>query len=434
MKTGLPGESLLVELARRLFPLLIAFTISTPLLAGNWFWTGKAGLNYDFISQDYYLRDIDTLGISEDSLAELRSHSDRIDEKGTDLRVALQHKGSAKVILANNMFLSDEKIRNQVSLRIEWGALRFTSDAEFKSYDNSDDFAIYASRFQNSSRLGFEFLASDDWRAEISQEFEYTGYGNRSASVYGYRQHESRLRVRRQLGDFSGLELALRFDQRDSYDSSLLDFSKGIAEIGLDYIGASKSIQSRIYFERKSYSREDSKGDYYFVGPFLDAAFSLSEQLELSPQLDLQYYRFDGQSLASFSHWRGLSQVELNYHYDLLSTFSLGLARERFQATDTVYNEQDYQATKLLAGYENLTSRRFTFTLDSQFGWRNYLNDGSDFYTDHWFVNLDLLTDLNLTDRIRFSVIGGTSFEYHDDKVDDVFLYLLSGNLSYRFK
>lgn len=434
MRIDLPRRSLFVQSAKRLFPCLVLTLFSLPVYAGSWQWNGKAGFNYDFISQDYYLRDIDTLGISDDSLAELKSYSDRIDEKGVNLRLELKRKGPAKITLSNNIFFSDEKIRNQLNFRFDWGALKFTSDAEFKSYDNSKDFTIYDSRFQNSSRLGYGLLKTDNWEAEVSQEFEYTGYANRSASVYGYRQHESRLRITRQLGDFSGLELALRYDQRDSYDSSLLDFSKGIAEIGLDYIGASKSIQSRIYFERKSYSWADSDDDYYFFGPYFDAAFSIAEQLELSPQLDLQYYKFDDQGIASFSHLRILSQLELNYRYDLLSTFSLGLARERFQAVDAVYNEQDYQATKLLAGYENLTSRRFTFTLDSQFGWRNYVNNDSDFYTDHWFVNLDLLTDFNLTDRIRFSVIGGSSFEYHDDKEDDIFLYLLSGNLSYQFK
>ncbi|MBK7091144.1 MAG: hypothetical protein IPH59_05410 [bacterium] len=427
-------RSLFSAAPKRLFLFLVLVFISVPVYAGSWEWKGKAGLNYDFISQDYYLRDIDTLGISDDSLAELRSYSDRLDERGVNLRLELQRKGPAKVVFTNNTFLSDEKLRNQINFRIEWGAWKLTSDAEFKSYAGSDDFNIYDSRFQNSSRLGFAFFKNEDWEAEISQEFEYTGYDNRSESVYGYRQHESRVRITRNIADFSALEFALRYDRRDSYDSSLLDFSKGIAEIGLDYIGASRSIQSRIYLERKSYSWDSSDDNYYFFGPYFDASFSVAEQLELSPQLEVQYYDFDVQGLATFSHWRVMTQMELDYRYNLLSTFSIGIARERFQAADSIYNEQDYQATKLLAGYENLSSRKYSFSLDSQLGWRNYLNNDSEFYTDHWFVNLDLLADLNLSDRIRFSVVGGSSFEYHDDKEDDVFLYLLSGNLTYQFK
>lgn len=432
---GDPGKvSLFCSGTKRLLLVTVIVLFSTHVYAGSWEWAGKAGLNYDFISQDYYLRDIDTLGISNDSLAELRGYSDRLDEKGVNLRLELQRKGPAKVLLSNNTFLSDEKIRNQVRFRIEWGAWKFTSDAEFKSYAGSDDFNIYDSRLQNSSRLGFAFFKNEDWEAEVSQEFEYTGYNDRSESVYGYRQHESRLRLTRNIADFSALELALRYDQRNSYDSSLLDFSKGIAEIGLDYIGASQSIQSRIYLERKKYSWEGSDDNYYYIGPYLDASFSIAEQLELSPQLEAQYYDFDVQSLATFSHWRMLTQLELDYRYNLLSSFSIGIARERFQSADSTYNEQDYQATKLLAGYENLSSRSFSLSLESQLGWRNYSNNESDFYTDHWFVNLDLLADVNLTDGIRFSIIGGSSFEYHDDKEDDVFLYLLSGNLSYQFR
>ncbi|MGB5137888.1 MAG: hypothetical protein WBP29_05100, partial [Candidatus Zixiibacteriota bacterium] len=420
--------------AKRLTLTFIIVLLPASLLAGDWKWTGKAGFNYDFISQDYYLRAIDTLGISDDSLAELKSYTDRIDEKGVNLRLELQHKGPAKLTISNNVFVTDEKVRNLLNLGLQWGGLKFNSETEFKSYGNSDDFTIYDNRMQNNSRLGYDIVHSQGWNVELSQEFEYAGYENRTSSVYGYRQHESRLRITRHLADFSSLDFALRYDQRDSYDSTQLDFGRVIGEIGLDYVGSSHMIQSNVYFERKNYTWALSDDDYYYVAPYIDGRFALAEKLELAPRLDAQYYNFDIQNFATFTHWRLTSQVELKYRYDLLSTFSVGMARERFQSVDSAFGEQDFQTTKMLFGYENLTSRRFSIGVDSQLGWRNYLSGNSEFYTDHWFVTFDLLGDISITDRVRFSVIGGTNFEYHDDKEDDVFVYLLSGNLVYQFK
>jgi hypothetical protein len=127
---------------------------------------------------------------------------------------------------------------------------------------------------------------------------------------------------------------------------------------------------------------------------------------------------------------RILSQLELNYRYDLLDIQPWSRASVPAVDASTMSRITSNQAARWLREFD---IAKIYFQL-SQFGWRNYSSNKSDFYTDHWFVNLDLLTDFNLTDRIRFSVIGGSSFEYHDDKEDDIFLYLLSGNLSYQFK
>ncbi len=397
----------------------------------EWRWSGKAGLNYDFISHDYYLRTIDTLGITPDSLAELKSYSDRIDEKGVSLRLELQNKGPLGVSLVNSASLSDEKLRNLVTLQLSWGAVRFRTEAEIKSYEPADDFSLYDSRVQNSSRLGLLLLDRAGWEVEVSQEFEYTGYENRTASVYGYRQHETRLQLRRHLGDFSDLGLNLRFDHRDAYDSSSLGFSRFVADLAFDAIGARQSIMASLYGERKSSNRPDRRDDYLYLAPFFDFNLAVGEQLDFAPRLDAQIFSYDAQSLATFSHYRLTTRLELDYRYSPLSTFAIGLGGERLKAFDTEYAAQDYRESMLLLGYESLASEFFTINLSSELGYANFEQGTDEFYTDHWLVRFDLLGDINLSKRLRFSLIGSSDFEYHEEKEDDVFVYLLSGNLTY---
>lgn len=418
--------------ARLVAVLLLAGSISSA--SAEWRWSGKAGLNYDFISHDYYLRAIDTLGITPDSLAEIKGYSDRIEETGINLRLELQNQGAVTIALANNSLLSNEKLRNVTTVRVQWGALRFVSDAELKSYGQSDDFSLYQSRLQNSSRLGLQLLDNSRWEVEISQEFEYTGFDERSAAVYGYRQHESRLRLTRHLAEFSDLRLNLRYDRRDAYDSSSLDFSRWMADAAYDDIGAGRSIMASLYAERKNSVQPGHRDDYYYVNPYLDLVIAFTDNLELAPRVEGQIFSYDAQSLATYSHYRLLTRVKLDYHYSLLSTFSFGLGGERLRAFDARYGEQDYRSSQLLLGYETLASTWFTLNLDSQWGYRNFTAAASEFYTDHWFVRLDLLGDIKLSRRLRFALIGGTDFEYHDAKEDDVVVYMLSGNLNYLIK
>jgi hypothetical protein len=321
-----------------------------------------------------------------------------------------------------------------ISLRLNWGALRFNTEAEIKSYEPADDFSLYDSRVQNSSRLGLLLLDRAGWEIEVSQEFEYTGYENRTASVYGYRQHESRLQLRRHLGDFSDLGLNVRFDHRDAYDSASLGFSRFVADLAFDAIGARQSVMASLYGERKNSDRPDRADDYFYWAPYVDFNLAVGEQLDFAPKLDAQIFSYDSQSLATYSHIRVKTRLELDYHYTPLSTFTIGLGGERLQAFDEDFAAQDYRESMILIGYESLASEHFTLDISSELGYTNFADGTAEFYTDHWLVRFDLLGDINLSKRLRFSLIGSSDFEYHEEKEDDVFVYLLSGNLTYELR
>lgn len=410
-----------------LFPLLLCEIAP----AQEWDWSADAGFNYDFISHDYYFLTIDTLGLSSDSLQELRLFSDRIDEKGVNLRLALERKGAARFTLANRIFVTDEKIRDLFNVRFEWGRLRLDTETDLKSYTLDDEFMLYDDRLQNRSRLTFGMINRNRWRIELSEEFEYSGYNNRSSSIFGYRQYETRLRLLRDLADFSRIDLTLRFDRRDAYDSSALDFNRFIVESGIDQIGSRISYQANLFVERKSYSRANAEDDYFYFSPCLDFDWTFSEQWALVPHLETHYYSYDTEDLATFSHFRTDLEALLEYRYTFLSQFNFGVGHESFLATSDAFKDQDFHSMQALAGFESLASSSFTISLDSEFGHRNYTATNSSFYSDHWFLRLDLYADWRITNSLRFSVIGGTDFEYHDQKEDDAFLYLISANMNY---
>ncbi len=427
------GGSLLIALLHRSKPILVLIPLCFPLAldAQEWVWSADAGFNYDFISHDYYLLTIDTLGISSDSLEELKLYNDRIDEKGVNLRLALERNGAARFTIANRIYLTDEKIRDLLSLRLEWGLLRLDTETDLKSYGFDDEFSLYDDRLQNQSRISFAVLDRDRWRVELSEEFEYSGYSNRSSSVYGYRQYETRLRLYRDLADFSQLNLSLRYDQRDTYDSSALDFSRFIVESGIDQIGSQISLQANVFLERKNYSNSAVENNYIYLSPYFDLDWSLSEQWALAPRIELNYYGYDREELATFSHLRTDSEMLLQYHYSLLSYVDFGIGQESFIATHRDHADQDFHSVQALAGFESMASTDFTISLDTEFGHRNFTSAESSFYSDHWFLRFDLYADWQVAQGLRLSVIGGTDFEYHDKKEDDAFLYLLSANLTY---
>jgi hypothetical protein len=203
-------------------------------------------------------------------------------------------------------------------------------------------------------------------------------------------------------------------------------------DAGFSRIGAGGYFFSGIYVERRDHSLPNSEGDYLYLAPSAVLDQLLSESIGLAPRLELHYYDYDAEDFAAFSSVRLAAEARIKYHYQLLSSFSVGLGTDLFAATAGGFSDQDYRSFRILLGFETFSSDWLSLSLEGQVGRRDYLSDQSLFYTDHDFTRLDLLADLRVTSSLRLSLIAGADFEYHELKEDDVFVHLLSGTLSYR--
>lgn len=415
-------------------PLFLLLLLTATLHAEEWNLGVKAGLSYDYISNDYYLRTIDTLGLTPDSLLELRTISDRIDEQGGWLRLELKHDGPLEFNVAGRLYMTNEKFRSAIDLSANWASLKFLNSTELKSYNNTDDFSLYQRQVRSSSRLGVALMDNEQRYLELSQEVEYTGYSEADPSVTGYYQSESRLRFRQQLGPFSEVDATLRLDLRNNYDSTELDFNRWVGDFGVTHIGSEGYYSSTLYLERRSYRLPDSDDNYTYLSPELSMDRTLVGPINIVPDFKLHYYHYDQENYATFSNLRFEGQLELKYQYQFLSAFSFGLGTEQFAASDTLYADQDYSSWQLLAGYESFTRKWLTLTFDTQFGHRDYHAAEDEFYTDYNFLRLDLLADIAIFESLRLSVIGGGDLEYHSDKENNVFLHMLSTTLTYKFQ
>ncbi|MFH2054318.1 MAG: hypothetical protein ABIJ61_00030 [bacterium] len=416
-----------------LFMLLFLLQVPTAQ-AEEWKLKAKTGLSYDFISHDYYLRTIDTLGITPDSLLELKSYTDQIDERGGWLRLELERPGPLKLAVASRFYLTNEKFRSVVDLEANWQSLRLLSSTELKSYGNSDDFTLYQRQFRSSSRLGLALLNNSRRYVEVSQEMEYTGYGEADPDISGYHQSESRLRFRQQLGSFSDLELSLRLDLRDYQDTSEADFNRWAGDLSWPHIASQGYYSSALYVERRNYDAVDSGDDYTYLSPEVTIDRTLAGLINLAPEVRLHYYSYDQEDFATFSNLRFEGKVLFKYQYRLLSAVEFGLGTEQFAAGDSLYADQDYSSWQLLAGFETFSRKWLTLTADAQYGYRNYHVESDGYYTDYNFLRLDLLADIAFSEAIRLSLIAGTDWEYHADKEDNVFLSLLSATLTFRIR
>lgn len=429
-----PGQIRPVTLILILLLLSLTPIVSIRAEDGGWDWSGQAGLQYDLISNDYYLRTVDTLGLTPDSLLELKSMTDRIDERGGFVRFDLSNKSPLDLRLSNRLYLTNSKVRATVGLGAGWGAFQLSTNTEFKSYNDTLDFSLYKSQFRNSSRLSVELFSGERNSLELSQEMEYLGYQQSDPTITGYYQSESRVRYSQRLGQFADLDLTLRLDVRNSYDSSELNFTRMVGDFDFDKVSASGYLSTALYFERRDYAAPGAKDDYFYVSPTFTLDQSLSDQLSIAPKAEFHLYRYSEENFVTFSNRRFVVELKLNYHYQLLSTFSIGIGGERFRAIDGEYSSQDYRALNLIVGYETYASKRLTLSFDSRLGRRKYSSTDNEFYTDYNFVQFDLLADLLLLQGLRLSVIGGTDYEYHSSKESDSFVHMLSTTLTYEIK
>ncbi len=360
--------------------------------------------------------------------------TDKIDERGGFVRLDLKNKSPLSLRVSNRLYLTNSKLRALIDLNAGWGALQLSTSTEFKSYNDTADFSLYKSQFRNSSRLAAELLSGENNSLELSQEMEYMGYHQPDPTITGYYQSESRIKYSQRLGQFADLGLALRLDLRNSYDSSELNFTRMVGDFNFDKVGSNGYLSSDLYIERRDYAAPGAKDDYFYISPTFTLDQSISNQLSIAPKAEFHLYNYSEENFVTFSNRRFVVEVKLKYHYQLLSTFSIGIGGERFRAIDSEYASQDYRSLNMIAGYETYASAWLTLSIDSHLGRRKYLSTDNEFYTDYTFVQFDLLADLLLWRGLRLSIIGGTDYEYHSSQESDSFVHMLSTTLTYEIK
>ena len=404
-----------------------------PVSAGDQALTLKAGLGYDFISQEYFFDDSLLTDTLDAALALKTTYLDNFkgsftlgfmpyDDRRLDLRATYEHakddvrarlyadwrlglSGKAKLWLNGELDLREDNSRDE-------------EPGDSHLYGRADSKLTLAVGQSLSlwTRLSVDAVTFD------------------SVSTYNYDHYRLgwKAGLAKTLGDFSHLEADLFGLYRQVPDSSDLDYLSLGAEGSLFLLYERGQFDGFLRLERRDYHLPGSLNDYARVD--LDARHKVntSSSLFLGQELQLETAVFSSDDLLNLNYTRlGLTAT---VGADLSNlTLSLGPDLERLiEQDDETSVGQDYFEIGLKADLDYVNAAFLFSSVESVLG-RRYLDSQGELQSDFTYERLNLITDCTIANCLNFNLMFSAEWEWHDQSDEDNQIFLLSTGLSYTF-
>ena len=417
----------------------ICVAVLVPLLAGsclNATQAGtlslKAGIGYDFISQEFFL----------DSLA--RTGADSLDfalktEYLDDLKGRLQLTWSPFSDRRLEMRPGYEQTADFIRLRLlndyrtALGAARLDLHSEldwknrYRDSDNLDESYLYGYVKSGLAVPLTELLTS---------RIQLTGEAVDFDSATGFSHDHYRLGGKIGLsaafenfsfGDFNLFAMARRVP-----DSTALDYLVAGAEAAFFGFWGPAELDLTSRFERKDYNREPDRDDHYrleFSGRnklHLGGDFFVRQDAELdlaffssSDPVNQNYGRLGLTFLSGYE--RGVLSISLGPDFEYL-----------YEIEKDIFEGGDYWESGARIEVDLVSVGHFFGSVDNVLGYRDLKHD-SDLQSSFTFERLSVIGDVGIWRGLSLSALFSAEWEWHENRTENVALFLLSSNLTYTF-
>ncbi len=412
--------------------ILLALAVALPTTSIADSLTVRAGIGYDFLSQEYF---VDTSLLIDSVEANLALKTEYLDDfKGlvnlayypfSDRRLELnavceQTRDDSRVRLWSNLRTKSDHLRFDMRNELDW---RRPTD------DSSETNNGYAHGY-TQARLRVPVSTSTTLWCKGKADFvQFDQVSTYSQDYYRLGGH---LGVTHTFASLSSFDLSLSTLYRQVPDSTQLDYRS----IGLEsaffgfYTNGEVDIYARL--ESKNYNQTEKSSDYRRLE--VDGRHKLrlangffSRQiidLELTDFLAEDYVSYDYTriGLTLMGGWEG-EQISLAGGPDL----ELLTERNLEQAEG-----QDYFESGLKIDLDLILPSSVFASLESVTGFRNLENESS-LQSDFTFERIYLVADWTLMQHLNMDIMLSAEWEWHDNQAENNRILMLSTGISYRF-
>lgn len=409
----------------------------------------RAGLGYDFISQEFFLDSLTPIG--QDSLdAQLAQTTNYLD----DLKLFLI---AAWAPLSNRRW----QLRFQPEVTSDFIRTRLYSDNRLafnEHYLQVNTEIDWRQRYEDAVRAGDNYLygslrARMNWALsdQLSHFWQVRGsvvhFDSTADFTYNHGRLQADIGLSRTFDNFSSLTGLAFIGGRLVPDSTQLDYLSFGAEVSLFafYKGGDLDLLSRL--ERKDYNALVGEDDYTRFELLATNTFGVSGQLALRQEVDAEFVGFSDSDLVNANYFRGELTFQAGLRKESVSYWG-GLELEHLTEQETEYTlgGEDYVEYGVRFDVDILTLGGIFAALESSTGRRHYL-ESTDFatdsllgdlelafsLTDFTYERLTLLGDVRLTERLGINMLLSAEWEWHEVASDDNRLVLFTSAVQYRF-
>ncbi len=405
-----------------------------PIASASGF-TFKAGVGYDFLSQEFFL-DSAALTGPDSLLTQWELTTDYYDDlKGQlsfsyiphdDRRLELsatydQTRDFLRARLNGNIRADIKKSRLDLTAEIE-GKNRYRGEDEFgQSYLLAYGRGKLTTPLTNSLNLAMQIHAD-------GVSFESTSEYN-----YNYYRYGGRLGLEKSFDNFSFAEITLYAENRLVPDSGDLDYSRiGVESSFMGFYGASGQLDLLGTLEKKDYNRPNNQYDHYRLDLDGRNRVSLSGQWLSQQELTFEMTQYDPDdpvsndySLTRLALLAGLERIRWTI-----------LAGPEFRLMDEQVREgltfEDYSEYAGRINLDYVDPSLLWLSVESSLGRRNQ-DEEEEFHSDFTFERLTVFGELTLATGLSLNALFSAEWEWHEVSTDDTRIYLLSSSLTYSF-
>ncbi len=395
----------------------------------------KAGIGYDFLSQEYFLDSIAEAG-PDSIFAEFSLTTDYLDDVKGLFAVNWSPFEDRRFELTTQYEQTPEFIRLKFlgDLRTKVGRSKLDIFSELDWRHKSDDSASFGDSYLlGYSRAKLAVPLSKKIKSTWQLRAEFVDFDSVTTFSYDFYRLGGKIGLEMILGNISFGDARITVDSRQVPDSSALNYLNFGVEGSFFGFYRQGEIDFFSRFEKKDYNRSDNNDDfirYEFTGRH---KLRLGRLYYLRQELDFEYVGFDPSDPVNHDYFQlGLTFLTGLEGFD----YSIGLGPDfellSQSADDDLLLTEDYFEAGVKLDFDLMKIRRYFASLESVTGYRNLKNE-NDLLTDFSYERLNLIGDLNLLGGLNLNLLFSAEWEWHEISTNNSTLFLLSSNLSYSF-
>jgi len=390
----------------------------------------KAGIGYDFVSQEYFY---DSLAY-EDTEAPLTSSllkKEYLDDKKGLIYIRFDDDNLGRRMFEFGWEQTADLFRIIGDTRLTVGGRRtsVTADARMEIKEQykgeagaGEELEVYNGRLSLQRRFGNRLTG------KISAFAEKVSFDVLDDFVYNYTRAGGQCDFSLFTKGFNSIFGSLTIERRNVPDSANLDYVMIRSSTG--YMGGlgNARLSSDIGVETKNYKAGQDQDDYVLLSLSANLRVPVGPVYFIQPEISIEYFNFRSELFLNEDY--SLTRVGLMAGRELdFLTLSVGPEAEILGVKSDLPSDDDYMEYLLSTALDYYSFGQVFVMFENQLGLRTYRNN-PEYYSDFSFNRVSLIGNLKIVDGLSLNVLLSADWEWHSVDSDDSRLYLISSGLT----
>ncbi len=393
----------------------------------------RAGLGYDFISQEYFYDSLRYDGIVDSVNLSLLKREYLDDKKGL---VYLKYAPGKYV---NNSAEIGWEQTPENFRAVGWGRLKTGSDTlafladtrlEIKKrYDGTaepgEDLSVVYGRIGLSARL------SDAVRTQVTTYLEKVTFDSLESYIYNYHRIGGKIDFSWFTPSFNNVYGSIGLESRTVPDSSYLDYK--MVRGGAGYMGSffGGQLNAEAALEYKNYAAPEDQNDYLYLSAIILQRQPVAGKFNILAKGNLEYFDYTSSEFINDDY----AIIKTDLLAEMVSgdlSLAAGPGIEILSIKTGFEADDDYLEYLLNTELDYYSYGQVLLLLENELGSRTY-PDNPEFYSKYTFDRVSLIGNISVWKALALDVIFSSEWQWHKVDSDDNRIYLLSSSLTYTF-